>query len=426
MSKQMLEDMVRVKHTKEEIKKEPKPKEIYKIPTIKNEVEYAYTPKKSRTLLWVIAFFSILVCFFAISFLFAKADILVTPKTKDLVLNENLSASKDSNSNGLFFNLIAIPGEESETVQASGEKDVSIKATGTVIIYNSFSSTPQNLSIDTKLEGSNGKIYKTQKKVVVPGMSKNGTPGQVEVGIYAAVAGQSYNSGPLDFTILGFKGTPKYSKFKIRSKTGTLIVGGFVGQAPVISDADKALALSKLKNTMQTELIKKATYPDGFILYKNAVFLNTDDSNLSSVYNQDNSATLTLKGTLYGIIFSEQELTQKIAEDNVDKYDGSDIYIPNIKNLNFSLSTQMGLSDNVSFDNVQNINFNLSGPVEIVWKLDVDKFTSDLLGKSKKDFSQVLSQYSNIYSATLTITPVWKMSIPDKTKDVKVIVNYPQ
>ena len=68
----------------------------------------------------------------------------------------------------------------------------------------------------------------------------------------------------------------------------------------------------------------------------------------------------------------------------------------------------------------------MTGPAQIVWKLDTDKFMSDVLGQPKKDFTQILSKYPYIDSATLTISPVWKMSIPDQAKNVKVIVNYPQ
>jgi hypothetical protein len=452
MPKRFLEDMVMAKRaSREKIKKpelnrevarepvrEPEPeredRKEFEAEKIREMVETMdvgggqYVGKsKSRYFLWFIAFISVLFCFFAVSFLFAKAKIVVNPKTQDVVLKENLSADKDSNSgaDGLSFNLVVIPGQESKNIPVTGEKNASIKATGTVLIFNAFSSSPQNLDIDTRLEGSNGKIYKTQTKTTVPGISKSGTPGQVEVGIYAAEPGQAYNSSSsISFTIFGFKGTPKYSKFMAISKKGTTISGGFVGQAPDISDADKATALVALKTDIQTDLLNKTTaqIPDGFILFKNATFINTDDANMSSVYNADNTATLTLSGTLYGIILNEQELTKKIATDNVNKYDGSDVFIPNIKDLAFSLTNQ----DNANFDSLQNINFSLSGPAKIVWKLDVNKFTSDLLGKSKSDFTQILSQYTNVNSATLTLSPIWKMSIPDKTKDVKVIVNYPQ
>ena len=112
----------------------------------------------------------------------------------------------------------------------------------------------------------------------------------------------------------------------------------------------------------------------------------------------------------------------KVFKDKIEKYDESEVYVPNIKNLAFSLFTK----DNVSFENVKNINFNLSGPAKIVWKLDVDKFVASLLGKPKKDFNQILSQYPDIDSAILTLSPVWKMSVPDKAKNIKVIINYPE
>ncbi|KKS58064.1 MAG: hypothetical protein UV23_C0017G0011 [Candidatus Nomurabacteria bacterium GW2011_GWF1_42_40] len=346
---------------------------------------------------------------------------MANPKTQDIILNESLSAVKNSDTNDLSFDLMVISDEENTTIQVSGEKDVSEKATGTVVIYNAFGSSSQTLNIDTRLEGSNGKMYKTKTRVVVPGRSKDGVPGSVEVDIYAAEAGVEYNSGPLDFKIFGFKGTPKYDKFYARSKGE--ITGGFKGKTPAITDIDRTTAVGNLNDILQKKLLQKATsqIPDGFILFKDAIFLNTDDLSVSSVYD-NNSATLTLKGTLYGILFNEQKLTKKITEDKIEKYDESEVYVPNIKNLAFSLFTK----DNVSFENVKNINFNLSGPAKIVWKLDVDKFVASLLGKPKKDFNQILSQYPDIDSAILTLSPVWKMSVPDKAKNIKVIINYPE
>ena len=408
MAKHFLEDMVKIKPVNKEL-----PKKI-------REIAEEPIKKRSKYMLWLVAFFSTVFCFFALSFLFGRAEVLITPKTQDVVLNENLSAVKDSDIDGLSFHLMVVSDQESKNIQANGEKNVSESAAGVVVIYNSFSSSPQLLDINTRLGGSNGKIYKTLTKITVPGMNKDGTPGKTEVKIYGSAAGADYNSTPLDFTIIGFKGTPKYSKFKVRSEGE--IVGGLVGKIPVVSDADKTLALADLNTILKAKLMQKANDHNGFILFKDAIFINIDDSNISLTDNKDNSATLTESGTLDGILFDEQKLTQKIAKDNVDKYDGGDVYLPNIKDLIFTLVNQ----DSVSFDNLQNINFNLSGPAKIVWRLDENKFTSDLLGKSKSDFNKILSQYPNINSATLTLSPFWKMSIPNKAKDIKVIVNYPQ
>lgn len=387
-------------------------------------VKTGHTKGKTRNLLWFVALVSIIFCFFAISLLFSSAEVVVNPKNEEITLNENLSASKDSNSSGLFFNLVIIPGEESKTIQATGEKNVALNATGTVIIFNSYSTSSQTLSADTRLEGSNGKIYKTQAKSIIPGVNSGGISGQAEVKIYAAEAGETYNSEtPLDFTILGFKGTPKYSKFKVRSKPGTTISGGFSGSVPDVSDSDRASIIADLRTALQTKLLKQAAeqVPGDFILFNDATFFDSSDTDISSVPS-GNDSTLTLKGTLYGFIFNVQQLTKKIAEDSITGYDGSDVFISNIHDLVFSLENR----ENVSFGDVQNINFNLSGQANFFWKVDVNKFIVDLLGRSRKDFYQVLSQYKNIDSATLKLNPMWRMSIPDKIKDIKVIVNYPK
>lgn len=412
MPKHLLEDMVRVKPKKKYIPK-IELKERKPMPNI----EVRHSKNRYRYLLWLVAFVSAMFCFFAFSFLFSRAEVNVSLKMEDVVLNENLSASLDLDANSLSFELTHFSDEVSKSLSLE-KQDLKEKATGKAILYNKFSSSPQILSIDTRLEGSNNKIYKTKTKVVIPGMSKNGVPGQVSVDIYAADEGADYNSSPLDFKILGFKGTAKYAKFYGRS-TGD-ITGGIVGQARQVSNLQRTETEKELQAILKDKLFNKIfSQIPGFLIYQDATFLKTEEMIVGPIA-PDGSVVLTLKGTLYGIIFNEQKLTQKIAKDNIENYDGSDIYIPNIKDLSFSLSNK----EIISFEDVQNINFNLSGSAKIVWGLDVDKFTAELLNKPKKDFNQVLSQYPNINSALVKLSPPWIRSLPGKTKDIKVTTDY--
>lgn len=426
MPKNLFQDMVKVNHNRKGIKikiikkteKEEKPKEpVY----FDREKKANIVGNGSRYMLWFVAFISLIFFFFAISYLFSKVTIAVNPKIQNLVLNENLSAVKDSVGDSLPFDLIVISGEENTTAQVSEKKDVTQRAEGIVLLYNTFSSSPQNLSIDTRLEGSNGKMYKTKTKTTIPGVAKDGTPGKVEVKIYADVAGPEYNSGPLDFNIFGFKGTPKYSKFYGRSKGE--ITGGLKGNLPFISEDLKANLINEMKISLEDKLFRKANdqIPAGFILFKDAVFLNIDDDSIDLSAYQADTLPIKLEGTLYGLLFNEEKLIQKIAGNNIKNYDGSSVYIPNIQNLKFALSDK----GDIPFEDLKNINFNLSGDVSIVWKLDTKKFTSDLLDKSKKDFNKILLQYPNIDSADLSVRPFWKRSFPDKTESIEIIVNYP-
>src|SRR3989344_8349406 len=153
MPKRLLEDIVvRVPRTKqrvtrrepEEGRQEPAQKEIQ--PDERPE-EPGVSRGRPVYMLWFIALVSAACCFFAFSFWLAKAEVVAHPKTQDIVLNQNFSAGKNS-VNNLSFDLMAIAGEETVNVQTSGEKDVSEKATGTVIIYNAFGSSPQTLNVE--------------------------------------------------------------------------------------------------------------------------------------------------------------------------------------------------------------------------------------------------------------------------------------
>ena len=415
MSKNLFQDMVKVKHARREI-------EVHSIEVKESREAPRKIKDRPRSMLWFVAIISLVFFLFALSYLFSKATVTVNPKVQELVLDENLSASRDGSTEALSFDLVVISGEENKIVRATEEKDVSLKAEGVVVIYNAFSSASQLLSIDTRLEGSNGKIYKKKKQINVPGMAKDGIPGSVEVGIYASQADEGYNSAPLDFKIFGFKGTPKYSKFYARSKGA--ITGGLKGKLLIISDSQKASVINEMKTNLQIQLFKKATdqIPSGFILFKDAVFLDTDPNSIDFTSSKDNLLPIKLKGTLYGILFDEQKLSKKIALDSIENYDDSGVYLPNIRDLTFSLSSK----NNNSFADVKNIEFNLSGPAKIVWRFDGDKLAGELLGKSKKDFNQILAQYSNVDSAESQLSPFWKMSFPNKIKNIKVIVNYPK
>jgi hypothetical protein len=424
MPKNLFQDMVKVKNSRKEIpKKEIFRKEIPKkeIPKYRSVDEFRQPGgTKTHFGLWFVAAVCIVVFIFALSFLFGKAEVAVNPKIKDVTLNENLSAVKDFNMSGLSFDLVIISGEETKKVAAGEEKEVAFSSKGAVFIYNTFSAAPQKLSINTQLEGSNGKIYKTATETIVPGVNIDGTPGKVEVGIYAAGAGEEYNSSPLDFKIFGFKGTPRYDKFYARSIGA--ITGGFKGRSGVISDIDKDNTFAELRTALKDKLFKKATeqIPGGFVLFKDAVFLNIDEENVEFA-GGDGSLPLKTKGTLYGFLFDEKELAKKIARDNIPNYDDTEIYIPNIKDLTFSLSDK-----DVSFSDVQNISFNISGNAKLVWRFDDTAFSEALLGKPKADFNQILAEYPNVDSAQLSLSPFWIRSFPGKLKDIKIIVNYPQ
>ena len=155
-------------------------------------------------------------------------------------------------------------------------------------------------------------------------------------------------------------------------------------------------------------------------------FCKVADENIKFT-SKDNMVSVNMKGTLSGFLFEEKKLTEKIVAKTLPDQDGSLVYIPNIKNLTFSLapSTSLPNGEN-SLTDVNNISFNLSGNLKIVWIVDEDKVITDMLGKRKNNFNQILAEYPNIDSAQLVLRPFWKRFFPKKAKDIQTIVNYPE
>jgi hypothetical protein len=420
MPKNLFQDMVKINSTR---KDQPRVDIVKPRTENKPRVEYRDIQEEekernnSKYGLWVIAFVSVIFLIFALSFLFSKAVITVKPKSIDVSLSENLFAVKDGQTEDLSFDLVAISGEENRTIIGSEEKELKEEATGTVVVYNTFSSAPQSLDINTRLEGSNGKIYKTDVKIVVPGMKPGGAPGSVEVRIHANEPGEAYNSTPLDFKIFGFKGTSKYNKFYARSKGS--ITGGLDGKFFTISDEEKNRAVNELKDALMAKLLQKAEdqIPDGFILFKDAVFLNIDSENVTAV-SKGSEVPLNIKGTFYGFLFDEKKLTKEIVDKVVPNYDGNPVHISNIKDLAFAL----GNKETISFKDAEGIYFKLSGTPRVVWDVDTVKLANDVLSRKKKEFSQILLNYPNINSADLVMRPIWKTSFPKELEDIKISV----
>ncbi len=425
MSKPLFQDIIRSKSGKNISSNIGDPKRSKPIKNEDHPVEYhpSKPVQSSKHGLWLVAFLTVIFLIFSVSSLFSSAQITVIPKEQDISLSKDdiITAEKNANAQDLSFSSVILKGEDHKDVTVKETKEVETMATGLITLFNSYSGTPQMLLKDTRLEGSNGKIYKLIKKTTVPGMAKDKTPGSVDAAISAWEPGQEYNSAPLDFKIVGFAKTSKYEKIIARSKGD--ISGGFKGLQPVIAPADLASIQADLDRALWEKLLKKARaeIPDGFILYENAAFFSSAAHGDSDVTMKGDVATISAKGVFYGLVLNREKLTKKIAGDLVKNTD-SDLYIHNLDSLVFSLSNK----DSDSFADAKNITFSLSGTAKLVWNVDVEKLKNDFVNVSKQNFNSILSKYPNIASATLSLHPFWRSDLPEKEKDIKITVNYPK
>ncbi len=385
-----------------------------------DDVEYDEEIRPLRRGPWIIAGVSLIALFFALSSLLAHATVTFLPKVKSVDAGGTYVAEKDTtDENALSFELMTLSDTETATIPGALNKSSDQKATGQVIVYNAYSSAAQPFATDTRLETKDGKIYKISGAVTVPGTTvKNGEtiPGSLVVTVYAEKGGESYNIGLTDFTIFGFKGTPKYSKFYARSKTA--MTGGASGSMYSADPAAGKAAYDASSAKLSDRLLKnaKAQLPKGFLLFNDAISIVIPDAP-TSFQSKDSNVPVTVSGKLYGFLLDEKSLTKKIAEKTVSLKDGESITVPNISELSITIKNK----DKIVPDDVKEITFDVSGTAKDVWNVDTDAVATALIGKKKKEFESIMAGFSNIDSAKTNVRPFWRSRFPEKSNDIDII-----
>lgn len=169
--------------------------------------------------------------------------------------------------------MVALPFEEiSLRVPFEGAdipfviKKVEEHARGIVVVYNAYSTKPHRFVARTRFESPDGKIYRIEKPLFIPGATEEGgalVPGSIEVEVAAENSGVEYNKEFTDLTVPGLKGSALFEKFYARSKGP--ISGGRKGEERVVDR--KALTGGAFGDQERSFIDKlKVQMPDGFLL----------------------------------------------------------------------------------------------------------------------------------------------------------------
>jgi len=351
---------------------------------------------------------------------FSKVTVKVTPKQGRLLVNNIFDASKEDGSDLRFVLASEVEDEAKTTISASGKEFAKDKASGQLTIYNNYSTQAQALIKDTRFQSSAGLIYRINDRIVVPGMTKNAkgetVPGQVTVTVTADQAGPSYNIAQTDFTIPGFKGSAKYTKFYARSKTA--FTGGFEGERAKVSPADKAKAENDLKNKLTADLIKKlsAQIPDDYILFDDAV-IAAFYPGATKFLPAGDKAEISLQIKATGILLDKKELSQFLAQKQIPNYQGEDITITNWPEMKFSLIDK----DKIDLNNLKEISFKLEGNGHLVWAYNEQELRQKLQLANAGNYRQIFDKYfPTVQMASIVFSPPWVRSVPTDQKRIKV------
>lgn len=370
---------------------------------------------KPRFLVVGLLFFGILslIASFVFVFSFFHSAIIYL-NAKELIQNidNTLAMDRADNSSGLPFEIVSLSDEAREFVPSNGEKTVSTKSTGKVLIYNK-NTTAQKLVAQTRFETQSGKIYRLTTSVVVPPAKKT-LPGSIEANIVADAPGPEYNSSLVDLTLPGFKGTAKYESIYARSKTP--FSGGESGVVKVADEEGLLKARSSVKESLDKQLLNSASQqiPDSFLLLPNLYVVHYASSTQET---KDNVLTLKQSADFVGVLVDVKKISMYLAKKTISGYSGEDVLIDNLKDLEFNFATstyKLGINTN-------NISVKIKGKAHFVYQYNADSLKADLAGVSRESFATIIATYPGIEKGNSTIKPFWRTKFP--TELDKIIIN---
>ena len=385
-----------------------------KIKPLKEELGLTGAPAGSRLTKFVV-FVSLIAVLAGFGFVIFKkinrAEVNVSPHREKITIDSKLLAKKNSNE-GLPFDTMKLEEEESKMVSATGVSSSSQKASGRIIIYNNYSSAAQKLIANTRFETIDGKIYRIQGSVVIPGN------GSIEAIVYADKPGPDYNITGADFKLPGFKNSPRYAK--IYAKTKNTISGGSSASSKFFKKEDLEVARSemnaKIKEKLNAAFAKQK--PEGYLFLTKALKIEyADDPDSPKAGNPGGlDSIFKIKGAGTAILVKKSDLEKALAADNAKKIkkviDNSNIHISNLESLGIEIVT-------IDSGGNQAI-LRVKGDANFVWGFDKDKLVADLMGYSGKNYGEVFQKYPEIDKAEVIIRPAWWKKLPGDKARIKV------
>ncbi len=390
-------------------------------------------PKKKRGLKFLrVIFFVLLIGGFGYGAYAFLPEATITISAKKDIKSTNGNISVDVSQNSIDQDKMTIPGRIldfdeniSETFNATGLKNVSNqKAKGKITIYNEYSSSSQVLVATTRFLSDNQKLFRLVSNVVVPGMTKVGAdtkPGIIEAEVIADEAGDSYNIGPSNFSIPGFKdsNSEKYSKIYAKSAVAMLGGGNGSNNSKIISDKDLSAAKDKISLDASASIKKKIkdSAQEGTVILDDAISLG-DIAYVPSASSGTvtNDFEIKAQAKARAIVFSEADI-KSLASFIINKSNNGTIN----KNTD-AIILDYGKVNADFKANTLSMNVNISSNQT---SLDAETLKKGLLGKNNNEITEYLKNYPNIEKAEVEYwPPIIVNKIPVYEKRVKVILNY--
>ncbi len=379
--------------------------------------------KGGKAFVWGGAFIVVLAgAFLVLTYVIPHVTIQVSIKKTTANFSNAVVVSTAVASSSLSGSAVTLPGQIISAASnlsfhfASGtDAYVQTKATGTLVVYNAYSSAPQPLVATTRFVSPEGKLFRSTERVTVPGAKiANGTttPGSTKVPVVADQPGSDYNIGPSDgWTIPGFKGTARYDKFYAAALQP--MSGGFIGTTTVPTKDDLAAAENQATQKLEDALTSQLSLINSdnlTILPQSTAF---QISSMNATPSKDgNGFDVYVVGSAKQMAF-DGSMLQNVILGSLSKEASGTMKIDDFKPA-YSATTPDFTKGTMSFT--------ATGTITYEPNIDFGKVKSEIAGMTSDELKTTIFALPGLQEANVSFWPFWVSIVPTNQANINLEV----
>jgi hypothetical protein len=352
-------------------------------------------------------------------FFLRNASIDIWPYMTTLRVQESIAAQIGYDSVNFERKLIRARVFEEEVAQttlfpSTGKQFVEEAARGTIRIYNENVGSSQALIASTRLISEDGKIFRLEQAVSVPGATTNG-PGYIDATVVAMETGEEYNIGPSKFSLPGLVGSPLYTR--IYGESLSRMAGGMQREVAVVTEDDITAAQNELAELLKVEAVR-------LLLAKVPTQFEILSDSLQTSLTADNSlvrAGATLEEFTYAAAIKVEMVGFHKEDANLLVHHLLAAQLSDNEALHEStLQISYRVKGNVSDSGVVPIDVDMV--VNRYEQVDEAQLANRLRGASAQQFSQLLAEYPFLAQTRISIWPFWASRLPENPNNISLNV----
>lgn len=347
-----------------------------------------------------------------------KAEISISAQTTRVDTNLDITLDPNATSDNIDQRILVagtreIKKTESQKFEATGEKNVGEKATGTIDVTNNCFN-PGTLPQGTVFTAASGLKFVSTEAVNVPMAIPifgdcSGRETTASVPVVAEARGDNYNLAPTSYTIGGYPASA-VTGYGSQMSGGTSKIISVVTQGDV-NKATKAL-LEKKNEDAINEL--REQFEDGtFVIEKTFTANNGTPVSQPAIGAEADQAELRVE-FIYKVMGVKQESLEQILEkDQLSKVSSEDQSI--LKNGLEEATFTIADSANKKVINIKTNGY--AGP-----EINIDSLKDEIKGKRYGEVVSIIKSKAGVRDVNVDFSPFWVFSAPGRTSKINISI----